>query len=142
MKKCVLIIMSMLTIVMSVLTIVVSERRLAAKSLFLANVNALSQGETGKDESGIPLPGPEGWKRETCQANGGNWNMSTIVKEAKTVVTNCKVEGEVSILGVKIKGSYEKGNTYEMQITVYDCTASDTNCCIKIGSYYGNDKLS
>lgn len=43
MKKCVLIIVSILTIAMSVLTMFVSEKRLAAKSLFLANVNALAR---------------------------------------------------------------------------------------------------
>ena len=59
MKKCVLIIVSILTIAMSVLTMFVSEKRLAAKSLFLANVNALARDETGGGEvPGIPVPGP------------------------------------------------------------------------------------
>lgn len=86
MKKCVLIIVSILTIAMSVLTMFVSEKRLAAKSLFLANVNALARDETGGGEvPGIPVPGPEGWTRGTCQSNGGNWNMSTMVKDAETI---------------------------------------------------------
>lgn len=142
MKKLVLIILSMLTVTMSVLAMVVSERRLAAKSLFLANVNALSQGESGKEESGIPVPGPEGWTRGSCQSNGGNWNMSTIVKETKTVISTCTIKGEISVCGFKIGGEYEVGGKYEMQITVYSCEASSENCCIKIGSYYRDEKLS
>lgn len=45
------------------------RKRLAAKSLFLANVNALARDETGGGEvPGIPVPGPEGWTRGTCQS--------------------------------------------------------------------------
>ena len=143
MKKCVLIIVSILTIAMSVLTMFVSEKRLAAKSLFLANVNALARDETGGGEvPGIPVPGPEGWTRGTCQSNGGNWNMSTMVKDAETVTSTCTIKGEVNVCGVKVSGEYVVGGKYEMQITIYSCEASKENCCIKMGSYYGEHKLS
>lgn len=143
MKKCVLIIVSILTIAMSVLTMFVSEKRLVAKSLFLANVNALARDETGGGEvPGIPVPGPEGWTRGSCQSNGGNWNMSTMVKDAKTVTSTCTKKGEISIGGFKVGGEYEEGGKYEMQITIYSCEASNENCCIKMGSYYGDHKLS
>lgn len=109
----------------------------------MANVNALARDETGGGEvPGIPVPGPEGWTRGTCQSNGGNWNMSTMVKDAETVTSTCTIKGEVNVCGVKVSGEYVVGGKYEMQITIYSCEASNENCCIKMGSYYGEHKLS
>lgn len=142
MKKGILIVFSLLVMAMSVVTLTVSEKQLSAKSLLLANVNALSQNESGDGESAIPVPGPEGWTRGTCQSSGGNWNMATVVQETKLVTTTCKVTGKVVVLGCEVSGSYEKDTVYDMIITVYNCGASNENCCIKMGSYYGDEKLS
>lgn len=142
MKKVFFIVSSLLVMAMSVVTLTVSERQLSAKSLLLANVNALSQNESGGGESEIPVPGIEGWTRGTCQSSGGNWNMATVVKETRLVTTTCKVTGKVVVLGCEIGGSYEKGGVYEMMITVYSCESSNENCCVKMGSYYRDQKLS
>ena len=68
--------------------------------------------------------------------------MSTMVKDTETVTSTCTIKGEVNVCGVKVSGEYVVGGKYEMQIIIYSCEASNENCCIKMGSYYGEHKLS
>lgn len=72
----------------------------------MANVNALARDETGGGEvPGIPVPGPEGWTRGTCQSNGGNWNMSTMVKDTETVTSTCTIKERSTFVGLKLAES-------------------------------------
>ena len=102
--------------------------------LMKANLEALTQED-------MPTGG-DGWTRAECQAQGGNWNMATICEEMQIIKSTCKIDGEISILGITIKGAFEKGKKYTIAYALYTCTPSATNCCIKQGIYANNNKVA
>ena len=78
-----------------------------------------------------------------CFTQGGNYNMASVCQECGFFdPVKCKVTGELTILGVTIKGSYEKGKKYSIPWARYTCTASTGNCCLKQGLYTYNTRLA
>ena len=102
--------------------------------LMRANLEALTQED-------MPTGG-DGWTRAECQAQGGNWNMASTCEEMQIIESTCKINGEISILGITIKGAFDKGKKYSIAYARYTCTPSATNCCIKQGIYANNNKVA
>jgi len=73
---------------------------------------------------------------------GGFWNMASVCKDSGFETCTCKISGEVSILGVTIKGTYERGKRYHIGWARYECQASSGNCCKKQGLYVGETKVA
>lgn len=79
--------------------------------LMKANLEALTQED-------MPTGG-DGWTRAECQAQGGNWNMASTCEEMQIIESTCKINGEISILGITIKGAFEKGKIFNCICTIY-----------------------
>ena len=58
----------------------------------------------------------DGWTRVECQAQGGNWNMASTCEEMQIIESTCKINGEISILGITIKGAFEKGKNIQLHM--------------------------
>ena len=95
------------------------------------NIEALTQGEE---------PYPE--ERTQCVANGGNWNMASICEASGFEKVYCSISGELTFLGVTIRGSYTSGKTYPIAWARYKCVESSGNCCKKQGMYSGDQQLA
>ena len=85
-----------------------------------------------------PLVNYYHWKIKQVNLNFKRYLFNRINWDARII----GIKGEVNVCGVKVSGEYVVGGKYEMQITIYSCEASNENCCIKMGSYYGEHKLS
>lgn len=103
-----------------------------SSNLLKQNVEALTQ---GNEE-----PYPE--ERKACIEKGGNWNMASVCVASGFESSNCTVAGEITIFGVTVKGSYEKGKMYSLPWARYECKDSKGNCCTKQGLYSGSQKLA
>lgn len=99
--------------------------------LFISNIEVLAYGEES-----IPASYAD------CLAAGGNWNMASVLSTSGFEDSVCKVAGKISIFGVELSGSYEKGQKYKIPWATYICSASPANCCIKQGLYSGETKLA
>lgn len=95
------------------------------------NIEALTQAEE---------PYPE--ERSKCISEEGNWNMASVCQDSGIERFSCSVSGEISAFGITLKGSYEKGESYNIPWARYTCTASSGNCCKKQGMYTGETKLA
>lgn len=101
-------------------------------TLFEDNVEALADTETTGDEKDA----------KECKDNGGNWNMASQCVDSGFQTTTCTISGEISFLGITLKGSYTKGKAYTVAWARYTCVYSSGNCCIKQGLYTGETKLA
>ena len=99
--------------------------------LFEQNLDALARGENENDQREID-----------CYNSGGNYNMASVCAETGFERATCKVSGEVSVFGITISGSFEKGKRYSIPWARYTCVSSPRNCCIKQGLYTGDTKLA
>ena len=87
-------------------------------------------------------------KNKPSQSNaiflfGGNWNMASVLMSSGFENVECKVDGEISFLGITLKGSYyQKGMSYSFPWASYRCESSEGNCCTKQGLYSGENKLA
>lgn len=99
--------------------------------ILLANIEAISDPEHGT-----------AWDKTSCQVQGGNWNQASVCVASGFETFECTISGELNIFGVKVSGSYKKGNKYPMPWARYECKDSVENCCTKQGMYSGNDKLA
>jgi len=115
----------------SAITFNLNMQKDAANLLTLANVEALADGENSNPNN-----------YNDCLAAGGNWNMATICQESDFESATCKVSGKISVFGVEISGSYEKGKKYSIPWARYKCETSTGNCCVKQGLYTGEVKLA
>lgn len=106
-------------------------------TIALVNIDALSnfEGEIGNDHNIT--------SREGCILFGGNWNMASVLMSSGFENVECKVDGEISFLGITLKGSYyQKGMSYSFPWASYRCESSEGNCCTKQGLYSGENKLA
>ena len=94
--------------------------------IFLANVEALSEEELSKEDQ---------LRQRECYAEGGNWNMASVCAEGGIEVINCERNGEISVLGVVVKGGYKKNKNYLVKWERYECQDSPKNCCTKQGVF-------
>lgn len=102
-----------------------------AEKFMLANVEALTNLE---DEN------PSNYS--DCLSAGGNWNMASVCTDTGFEDVVCKINGEINLFGVVIKGNYEKGRKYKTPWARYSCQPSNGNCCVKQGLYSGSQKLA
>lgn len=116
---------------MSVVTSNINMQKEIPNLISLANVEALATGGEG-------LPN----NFNDCLAAGGNGNMASVCEASAFESATCKVSGKISIFGVEISGSYEKGKKYSIPWARYKCVTSVGNCCIKQGLYTGDVKLA
>lgn len=100
--------------------------------LLMQNVEALAEN--------AEEPYPE--ERTKCINEGGMWNMASKCTASGFERPTCKVSGELSVWGITIKGSYEKGKKYAIPWARYECVDSSGNCCKKQGLYSGETKLA
>lgn len=98
---------------------------------FEANVEALTETEK-----------PDYELEAECHRANGNFGMASVCQDSGFETAKCKVEGEISIFGVTISGSYESGRRYRIPWARYTCVDSNRNCCIKQGLYTGENKLA
>ena len=103
----------------------------SGKTLLLENLEALA--ESPEDEAA---------RRAVCYAENGAWNAMTTCDASGIESSTCTIKGELTILGVTLKGEYDKGKKYSLPWARYNCTASSGNCCKKIGLYTGDIKLA
>lgn len=101
-------------------------------NLLLQNLEALAEGEEE--------PYPE--ERRDCINKGGNWNMASVCVASGFESSKCTVSGEITVCGVTVKGSFEKGKKYYIAWARYECKDSKGNCCTKQGLYTGETKLA
>lgn len=104
-----------------------------AHNLLIQNVEALTDASESE-------PYPE--ERKACIEKGGIWNMASACKDSGFERVSCKISGEVSVFGVILKGSYEKGQKYSIPWARYEAVQSLGNCCTKQGLYSGETKLA
>lgn len=122
--------------VLAIVSVITKNNSLQSKSVILnSNVEAIAD------------PDDPDWMTYAsmlnCFQQGGNWNMATTLQNSGFFEeTKCKVNGELTILGVTIKGAYERGKKYSLPWASYTCTSSNGNCCLKIGLYTGDIKLA
>ena len=92
-------------------------------SLLDLNVEALTQGEMSADEI-------------ACRAEGGVWNHYSNCEDGGVIVVPCSYEGQITVLGITLKGAYEVGNTYPIYWARYSCEHEALYyCCTKQGIY-------
>lgn len=94
------------------------------------NLSGNGESLSGNGESGN---GSSAYTREECLRKGGNWNMASVCVDGKAECFKCEVSGEISVLGITLKGSYTKGNTYIISWARYSCQTSEGNCCTRQG---------
>lgn len=77
--------------------------------------NAMAIGETM----------PNYYTMSDCQAHMGVWGMFSKNVDGGTNSVTCEIEGEVSVAGVSIKGSYRKGKSYTISWSRYSCEKAE-----------------
>lgn len=101
-------------------------------TIVLSNIEALMSSENGE----LSGDGEGGnYTREECLSKGGNWNMASVCVDGGTIQKQCEVSGEITIMGITIKGSYKSGKLYNLFWERYQCQSSSGNCCIKQGMF-------
>ena len=108
-----------------------AQENIGKSDTLLANVEALADGDA---------PYPE--ERRACIDKGGNWNMASVCVDSGFESSKCSVSGEITVCGVTIKGSFEKGKKYHTAWSRYQCKDSKGNCCTKQGLFTGETKLA
>lgn len=69
--------------------------------------------------------------------------MASVLKDCGFETVECKIDGEISLLGITVKGSYyKKGSKYSIPWASYRCESAPGNCCVKQGLYSGEEKLA
>lgn len=107
-------------------------------SAVLANVEALSSYEGESGSAGGDLS-----HREGCINSGGNWDMASVLSQSGFESVECRINGEISFMGVTLKAEYyKKGSKYPFAWASYKCEPSPGNCCTKQGLYSGDTKLA
>lgn len=109
-------------------------------TIVLSNIEALMSSETSESGSnnGGELSGDgEGgnYTREECLSKDGNWNMASVCVDGGTIQKQCEVSGEITIMGITVKGSYKSGKLYNLFWERYQCQSSSGNCCVKQGMF-------
>ncbi|MBR1573634.1 MAG: hypothetical protein IJ652_02160 [Bacteroidales bacterium] len=115
MKKNVKIIVSVISVAALAFVCGVKSKN-HSMDLFEMNVEALASIEVYGDE-------------ETCRTNNGYWNMALVCADGGIISQTCTVSGELTIMGVTIKGNYTAGNVYNGCWARFSCTNSSGNCC-------------
>lgn len=131
MKKKLILAAGAMIIAAAVYATVYVNRSADHDDLFEQNLEALARGENEYDQREID-----------CYNSGGNYNMASVCVESGFERATCKVSGEVSVSGITISGSFEKGKRYSIPWARYTCVSSPRNCCIKQGLYTGDTKLA
>mgnify|MGYP001048267638 CR=1 FL=1 len=123
---------------LAIVSFISKNNSLQSKSVILAsNIEAIAGDEDDDPDFWIRM------KQYSCYEANGSWNMATILKDQGFFEeTKCKVTGQLSVAGVTISGSFEKGKKYTLPWASYTCTQSDQNCCKKVGLYTGETKLA
>jgi hypothetical protein len=65
-----------------------------------------------------------------CYSKDGYWNMSMVPVNSGVVNMTCTIAGELSLLGITVKGSYTKNQSYLLMWMTMGCTSSSGNCCL------------
>lgn len=73
--------------------------------------------------------------REDCLRKGGNWNMASVCVDGSVIQIQCETSGEMTVLGVILKGSFKKGDIINLAWERYSCQSSEGNCCVKQGIF-------
>jgi hypothetical protein len=122
---------------LAIVSFISKNNSLQSKSVILtSNVEAIA----GDDDDPDLYTLMRMWN---CYQDDGSWNMATTCTESGFYENQkCKISGELTVLGVTIKGSYEKGHKYDVPWARYTCIASTGNCCKKVGLYTGDTKLA
>jgi hypothetical protein len=84
---------------------------------------------TGEGE-GVDLFTGAGLNQEQCATHQGYWNMALIAKECGVETVTCGITGEISLLGVKLAGSFIKRKPYVIYWDLFACTQATGNCCM------------
>lgn len=99
--------------------------------LAMTSIDALSEdGEGESGEGGESDTGANINDESKCHDRNGYWNMALVSDGGGVETQKCTVSGEISILGVTIKGSYEKGKPYKFYWSNWKCIISNGNCCL------------
>lgn len=72
-----------------------------------------------------------------CQAHTGVWGMFSKNVAGEVISVRCEIEGEVSVAGMTIKGTYRKGKSYTISWSRYSCEKAEGNCCVIQGVIIG-----
>ena len=114
------------------------KNKVASESdLFLENIEALAEDSETSQEDEETLQ-----RKRDCFAAQGNWDEASHCASSGFESTTCTISGSVSLFGVTLTGSYEKGKSYNIPWARYECGRSTGNCCKKQGLYSGDTKLA
>lgn len=98
--------------------------------LFESNVEALAQSETNNNET-------------ACRLAGGVWNHVSICADGGVIPVSCEYEGQITIFGITVKGTYKAGCTYVIAWARYSCEQPAQNeCCTKQGIFIGDQQVA
>lgn len=102
--------------------------------LNLLNLNALAYAEGSTPGGGTMNPfegvgGSIASTEEECRQKNGYWNELLDCADGGVSSQTCTIEGEITLLGVTVKGSYTKGNSYTLTWARFACRSSNGNCC-------------
>lgn len=86
----------------------------SAGSLVLENIEALTQTEVTKCPDPYDVP-----------------DHFIKTSSSKTESVTCSTSGSISLGGKKITGGYERGKTYSVHITNYDCIGEQNGACCR-----------
>lgn len=102
--------------------------------LAMTSIDALSEdgegdggngGGGGESDTGAHIK-----DEDECHNKNGYWNMALVSDSGGVITQKCTISGEISILGITIKGSYQKGENYHFSWANWKCVASNGNCCL------------
>lgn len=127
----------MLSCVATIISVAVVGTKTCEPQVFMSN-NLLTQNVEALSQDEEPYPE----ERRKCIDSDGSWNMASVCDNSGFETATCKISGEISLFGVTIKGSYEKGSKYSIPWARYKCIESSGNCCKQQGLYSGGKKLA
>lgn len=65
-----------------------------------------------------------------CHKAFGYWDMALICDGSGIETTQCQIDGEITLFGFTVSGSYKKGKPYKIAWERWACRSATGNCCM------------
>lgn len=143
-KKMIYVVATLMLVAVSVVNVKTVLDANRSYDLTMTSIDALSEngdGEGGGGDGSGENDGGGGNNGESdtganitdakkCHDKNGYWNMALVSDTGGVITETCTKSGEISVLGITIKGSYQKGNSYSFSWSNWKCVSSTGNCCL------------
>lgn len=102
--------------------------------LSMVSIEALSGNDPENGGGGsADITGPETgagiYSADECHKAFGYWDMALICDGAGIETTQCQIDGEITLFGITVSGSYKKGKPYKIAWERWACRNATGNCC-------------